>query len=184
MIEDRPADQPNRISDIEQAIDDMRSDAAANRKVLHDILERLGPAAIRPASLTRRPVSRQPTPIDEHMSNPVSPVLPSRRLHTRRAPSPIPTSTAGRKKISLRPSLPPDFDGDRSNGKAFLTSCRTYIRLCPEAFDDEPTKIIWAMSYMKSGRAGRWASREFEREASSENGQLRFIDWPDFEDKF
>ena len=184
MNEDRPADQPNRISILEQAIDDMRSDADANRKVLQDILQRLGPAAIRPASPTRRPGSRQPTPSDEYMSNPVSPALPSRRLPTRQAPSPIPTSTAGRKKISLRPSLPPDFNGDRSNGKAFLTSCRTYIRLCPEAFDDEPTKIVWAMSYMKSGRAGRWASREFEREASSEHGRLRFIDWPDFEEEF
>ena len=59
-----------------------------------------------------------------------------------------------------------------------------YIHLCPEAFDNEPTKIIWAMSYMKSGRAGRWVAREFEREASSEHGRLRFIDWPDFEEEF
>jgi hypothetical protein len=118
------------------------------------------------------------------MSDLASPALPSRRPLGRRTPSPIPTSTASRKKISLKPSNPPDFDGDRSKGKAFLTSCRTYIRLCPEAFDDEPTKIIWAMSYMKSGRAGRWASREFELEAASEDGRLRFFDWPDFEEEF
>jgi hypothetical protein len=35
---------------------------------------------------------------------------------------------------------------------------------------------------MKTGRAGRWATREFEQEAR--DGHLRFIDWPDFEDEF
>jgi len=35
---------------------------------------------------------------------------------------PIPTS-AGWKKIPLKPSPPLDFDGEHSAGKAFLTSC-------------------------------------------------------------
>jgi len=38
------------------------------------------------------------------------------------------------------------------------------------------------MSYMKARRAGHWANREFEHEAKS--GQLRFIDWVDFEEEF
>ena len=38
------------------------------------------------------------------------------------------------------------------------------------------------MSYMKSGRANRWATREFEQEAKA--GRLRFLDWDDFEDEF
>ena len=38
------------------------------------------------------------------------------------------------------------------------------------------------MSYMKSGRANRWATREFEQEVKA--GRLRFIDWDDFEDEF
>ena len=58
----------------------------------------------------------------------------------------------------------------------------SYIRLCPDAFDDEDTKIIWAMSYMKSSRAGRWAAWKFEHESKS--GTLRFIDWLDFEQEF
>jgi len=61
-------------------------------------------------------------------------------------------------------------------------SCQTYIRLCPEAFDDDSTKIVWAMSYMKSGCANRWATREFEQEAKA--GRLCFLDWDDFEDEF
>jgi len=35
---------------------------------------------------------------------------------------------------------------------------------------------------MKSGRANRWATREFEQEAKT--GRLRFLDWLDFEDEF
>ena len=67
-------------------------------------------------------------------------------------------------------------------GKAFLTSCRTYIRLCLESFEDDLTMVVWAMSYMKAGHAGRWANHEFEHEAKS--GHLRFIDWVNFEEEF
>jgi len=37
------------------------------------------------------------------------------------------------------------------------------------------------MSYMKSGRANRWATCEFEQEAKT--GRLRFLHWLDFEDE-
>src|SRR5467141_14754 len=100
-------------------------------------------------------------------------------LHCVTQPIPAP---AGQRKILLKPSSPLDFDGDRSAGKAFLTSCRTYIQLRSEAFDDDLVKIIWAMSYMNTGCAGRWATREFETEA--QNGRLRFLDWLDFEKQF
>jgi len=49
-------------------------------------------------------------------------------------------------------------------------------------FEDDLTKIIWAMSYMKTGRANRWATREFEQEVKT--GHLHFIDWLDFEEEF
>jgi hypothetical protein len=73
----------------------------------------------------------------------------------------------GWKKTLLKPSAPSEFDSDHTKGKAFLTSCRTYVHLCPEAFKDDTVKIIWAMSYMKSGQAGHWATREFEYKATS-----------------
>jgi len=38
------------------------------------------------------------------------------------------------------------------------------------------------MSYIKTGCAGHWATREFEQEAK--NGSFHFIDWLDFEDEF
>jgi len=49
-------------------------------------------------------------------------------------------------------------------------------------FDDDLVKVIWAMSYMNAGRAGRWAAREFETEARK--GRLHFLDWLDFEEEF
>jgi hypothetical protein len=56
--------------------------------------------------------------------------------------------------------------------------------LCPEAFEDDTIKIVWAMSYMKSGQASHWATREFEYEAASRDGRLHFLNWVNFEDEF
>jgi len=90
-------------------------------------------------------------------------------------------SAPPRKKTSLRPSPPADFNGDRTKGKAFLMSCRAYIRLVPESFDDEAQQIVWAMTFMKSGRASVWAQRIFREE---EAHGLPFVDWFDFENEF
>ena len=68
---------------------------------------------------------------------------------------------------------------------AFLNSCQTYIRLCLSEFPDEQTKIAWAMSYMKSGRAQRWTARIFRWEQQTENAdQSKFLDWEDFATTF
>ena len=77
------------------------------------------------------------------------------------------------------PAPPSDFSSDCADRKVFLTSCWTYIHLCPEVFDNKDTKIVWAISYIKSGYAGHWAAWEFEYELK--NGTLCFIDWLDFE---
>ena len=84
-----------------------------------------------------------------------------------------------------RTATPPDFNGDRSRGMAFLNSCQTYIWLCPSKFPDEQTKIVWAMSYMKSGCAQRWTARIFRWEQQTENAdQSKFLDWEDFATTF
>jgi Retrotransposon gag protein/Zinc knuckle len=84
-----------------------------------------------------------------------------------------------------KPATPPDYDGDRKKGLTFLHSCQTYIRLCPEEFRSEQTKIVWAMSYMKSGRAAKWTARIFRWEELPENiGLSKFLDWEDFRDEF
>jgi len=158
MIEDQPVHM-DRVRAIEATMDAMKSQHEATHQLLQDVLARLGPAQAQNVQdpLPTRPARRSPTPS-------------------------IPASSAGRKKLALKPSFPPDFSGDQAARKAFLTSCQTYICLCPEAFEDDLTKVIWAMSYMKTGRANRWATREFEQEAKA--GQLRFIDWLDFEEEF
>jgi hypothetical protein len=97
----------------------------------------------------------------------------------------LPPSAGDPRKRTARPAAPPDFDGDRAKGKAFLNSCQTYIRLCPQEFLDEQMKIVWAMSYMKSGRAQRWTDRIFrweEQEANSDS--TRFLDWDEFREEF
>jgi len=155
MSEDSPV-HADRLLAIEATVDEMKGTNEATHQLLQSILDRLGPTQAQNAPIPlRRPDSRRP--------------------------SPLPTPSAGR-KISLKPSSPSEYNGDRSEGKTFLTSCRTYLRLCPEAFEDDTTRIIWAMSYMKSGRAGRWATREFEQEA--QEGHFRFLDWLDFEEEF
>jgi hypothetical protein len=77
------------------------------------------------------------------------------------------------------PALPSEYDGNRSRGQAFLTSCQTYIRLCPDSFPGESVKIAWALSYMKSGRAAKWAERIFLWEEKHE-GYSKFLDWEEF----
>ena len=82
----------------------------------------------------------------------------------------------------IKAATPADFNGERDRGKAFMATCRTYIRLNAGTFANDDTKIIWAMSYMKSRRASRWAQRELATEAS--RGRLQFLDWKDFESEF
>jgi len=158
MIEDKLVHM-DRVCAIEATMDKMKSQHEATHQLLQDVLARLGPTQA------------------QNMQDP----LPTRPACGSPTPS-IPSSSAGRKKLTLKPSFPPNFSGDQAAGKAFLTSCRTYIRLCPKAFKDDLTKIIWAISYMKTGCANCWAIREFEQEAKT--GHLRFIDWLDFEEEF
>jgi len=68
---------------------------------------------------------------------------------------------------------------------AFLNSCQVYICLCPNSFMDKQAKIVWAMSYMKAGRAAKWSAHIFWSEEQLENvGYHKFINWEDFQDEF
>ena len=83
----------------------------------------------------------------------------------------------------LPPALPSEFNGDLSKRPNFLCSCQTYILLCPESFPDDQTKIIWALSYMKSGRAAKWAACIFRWEEENK-GYIKFLDWDNFKSEF
>jgi hypothetical protein len=65
--------------------------------------------------------------------------------------TPLPVASATRPKLDLKPSPPPNFDGDRQKGKGFINTCQAYFCLRPDQFPDEQTKIQWAMTYMNQG---------------------------------
>src|SRR6266446_3229124 len=159
MSEDVPSADTDRLTALESTVRDLVDQNIATLELLKTFLDKTNAA---PPAATEKP------PIDTRWPN-------SRHSDTSASP-------AGRKKVSLRPSPPSIFGGDRTDGKAFLTSCRTYIRLCPEVFDDQEQQIVWAMSFMKDSHATRWAAREFELEAT--NGLLRFDDWAHFKKEF
>ena len=104
--------------------------------------------------------------------------------------TPVMATATAMDKLKCRticPAVPPDFDGDCSKGMAFLNSCQIYTHLCPKEFDDEQTKILWAMSCMnlKYGHVQRWTAWIFHWEHLPENsGYPRFLDWDDFHAEF
>jgi hypothetical protein len=86
-------------------------------------------------------------------------------------------------KSVLRPNPPFVFDGDRTQGRAFLHSVRTYVRLLPEAFLDdgatsEEKAVHYAMSFMAKDSAQRWAERQ------SAKDPFPFPDWASFVREF
>jgi len=62
---------------------------------------------------------------------------------------------------------PPDFGGERYNGRAFLNSCSLYIRLALEQFHNEEERILWALTFFKSSRAAKWSENVFCQEADT-----------------
>ena len=73
--------------------------------------------------------------------------------------SPPPALTARRMRPKL--SCLPDFGGKCHNNRVFLNSCSLYIRLAPEQFHDEEERILWALTFFKSGRAAKWSENVF-----------------------
>jgi len=160
MMDDERVPPNDRVSTLERTVDKVRSQGEATRALLQELLSKLGPV----------------------LAPPVNAPTETRPLVTAWLPTPTTANStpSASWKTLLRPSAPADFDGDWTKGKTFLTSCRTYIRLCLEAFADDDTKIVWALSYMKSSHARHWAAWEFKYEAKSESKNLRFLNWVDF----
>jgi hypothetical protein len=76
------------------------------------------------------------------------------------------------------PAKPSEFDGDWGKGCAFLNSCLLYLCACRVDFADDQTKILWVLSFMKSGRAAVFAAGVFAKEAHQ--GQPAYPDWASF----
>jgi hypothetical protein len=50
-----------------------------------------------------------------------------------------------------KPGIPSNFDGDRAQGHAFLTSCELYISLTQSDFIDKQVCIHWVLCDFKKG---------------------------------
>jgi len=79
-------------------------------------------------------------------------------------------------------SCPLDFGRERHNGCAFLNSCSLYIHLALEQFHNEEERILWALTFFKSGRAAKWSENMFCQEADT--GIFPIRTWRDFEQQF
>ena len=103
--------------------------------------------------LTQLVANPPPPPV----SNTSSPPVPSPPA----SPPPAPTARRTHPKLSC----PPDFGREHHNSCAFLNSCSLYIRLALEQFHDEEERILWALTFFKSGRAAKWSENVFRQEA-------------------
>jgi hypothetical protein len=77
---------------------------------------------------------------------------------------------------------PDNFDGDRSKGRPFLTSCELYLSLTGPDYPDKQSRIHWALSFFKSGRAATFSERIVRQEMRT--GVIAFADWTNFTSEF
>ena len=79
----------DHVHAIEATMDEIKSQHEATHQLLQDVLTRLGPTQAQNVQdpLLTHPACRSPT-------------------------SSIPASSAGQKKLALKPSFPPEFSGD------------------------------------------------------------------------
>jgi hypothetical protein len=84
--------------------------------------------------------------------------------------------------LRIKPASPDNFDGDRSKGRTFLTSCKLYLSLAGLDYPDEQARIHWALSFFKSGRAATFSERIVRQEMRT--GVMAFTDWTDFTSEF
>jgi hypothetical protein len=73
-------------------------------------------------------------------------------------PPPVPTPLVITPLQASQPSrvklgIPSNFDGDRVQGCAFLTSCELYISLTQLDFVKDQVHMHWALSYFKGRHA-------------------------------
>ncbi|GLB43461.1 putative retrotransposable element tf2 155 kda protein type 1-like [Lyophyllum shimeji] len=127
--------------------------------------------------------------VEQHVVNSVphdpgpTTVQPATDAQSPALAAPISAQPPMRAGDRLRPAPPDSFDGEREKGRAFINSCDLYMSLAPDAFPDEQTRINWALSYMKGGRAARFATRAL-RHPLSHGGAPGFRSYAEFRTQF
>jgi hypothetical protein len=98
------------------------------------------------------------------------------------SPSFVTTTLQASHPSRVKPGVPSHFDGDRVQGRAFLTSCELYISLTQLDFVNNQVRIHWALSYFKGGHAVSFAERILRQELWS--GKMCFASWREFTEEF
>jgi hypothetical protein len=114
--------------------------------------------------------------IDDHIATPPS---PSVFLPSLSQPSQLRSVLHSPR---IKPVNPDNFDGDRSKGCTFLTSCELYLSLTGVDYPDKQACIHWALSFFKSGCAAMFAECTARQEMRT--GVMAFTDWTDFTAEF
>jgi hypothetical protein len=96
----------------------------------------------------------------------------------RRSPTPPPPTTHSQPKAAT----PDAFDGDRTKGRNFLTTCQLYLSLRQSEFSNDQQRIHWMLSYMKSGRAATFAQSLLRNETKT--GRSEYSNFAEFADAF
>ena len=148
-----PLDTPQDIAD---ALGYLQHELTERQNVSeNNINTTLAALTVQLQQLTQLVANPPPLPV----SNTPPPSVPSPLA----SPPPAPMARRIRPKLSC----PPDFSGEHHNSCAFLNSCSLYIRLAPEQFHDEKERILWALTFFKSGRAAKWSENVFHQEADT-----------------
>jgi hypothetical protein len=98
------------------------------------------------------------------------------------SPPPVITPLKASQPSRVRLGVPSNFDGDRAQGRVFLTSCELYISLSQSDFVEDQVCIHWALSYFKGGRAANFAERIIRQEMRT--GKMCFTSWDEFREEF
>jgi hypothetical protein len=99
------------------------------------------------------------------------------------SPPPVTTPLKTSQPSRVKPGVPSNFDGDRVQGCAFLTSCELYISLTQSDFVEDQVHIHWALSsYFKGGRAANFAECIIRQEMRT--GKMCFTSWDEFREEF
>ena len=80
-------------------------------------------------------------------------------------PAPVPPAPPLQHLPAPEPKIgnPERFDGDQTQVRAFLTSCRLQFSLQPRTFATEGARVGYAITHL-TGRARLWGTAEFDRQ--------------------
>jgi hypothetical protein len=95
------------------------------------------------------------------------------------SPPLVTTTLQASQPSRVKPGIPSNFDGDRVQGCAFLTSCEL---TASDFIDEEQVHIHWALLYFKGRCVASFAERILWQELRS--GKICFASWSNFTEEF